>query len=59
MNKEKTLAAIKDMPQEFDVDELIERILFIDKIEKGIQLATEGKTVSHEEVKRIAKTWSK
>ena len=59
MNKEKTLAAIQDMPQEFDVDELIERILFIDKIEKGIEQAVEGKTISHEEVKRIAKTWSK
>jgi len=56
MKREKALETIKDFPSEFEVEELIERLIFIDKVEKGLKQVKEGKTVSHEEaVKRLRK----
>ena len=44
-------------PPEFDLDELIERLIFVDKVEKGLKQLDEGKTVPHDEVKKITKKW--
>ena len=57
MTKEKVEEAVSTLPQEFDVEELIERLIFIDKVEKGLQQLDRGETKTHEEVKTIAKSW--
>ena len=57
MTKDKVIAAINELPQEFDLDELIERLIFIDKVEKGLQQLDTGETKTHEEAKRIIKSW--
>lgn len=59
MTKDKVIEAVKELPQEFDLDELIERLIFIDKVEKGFQQLDKGETKSHEEAKRIIKSWQK
>jgi predicted transcriptional regulator len=59
MTKDKVLEAVREMPQEFDLEELIERLIFIDKVEKGIKQLDEGKTVSHDQAKNIIKSWQK
>lgn len=55
MTRDKALQTIKDLPSEFELEELIEKLIFIDKVEKGLQQIAEGKTVSHEEAKRRLK----
>jgi predicted transcriptional regulator len=57
MRKDKALETINNFPQEFDLEELIERLIFVEKIEKGLKQANEGKTISHEEVKNRVKKW--
>ena len=57
MTKEKTTEAISTLPQEFDVEELIERLIFIDKVEQGLEQLDHGETKTHEEVRKIVKSW--
>ena len=59
MTKEKVIEAVNDLPQEFDLDEFIERLIFVDKVEKGLQQLDDGETKTHEEAKRIIKSWQK
>jgi hypothetical protein len=35
MKREKLMDAIKDFPQEFELEDLIEKLIFVEKIEKG------------------------
>jgi len=57
MKREKALETIKDFPSEFEVEELIEKLIFIDKVEKGLKQVKEGKTVPHEEAIRRLRKW--
>lgn len=57
MRREKALETIKELPGDFDLDDLIEKLIFIEKVEQGIHQSDEGKTISHETVKEMAKKW--
>lgn len=57
MKKEKVIETITELPQEFELDELLEKLIFIEKVEKGLKQIQEGKTKTHEEVKEIVKKW--
>ena len=60
MNRTKVIETLDNLPPEFSTEELIDRLLFIDKIEKGLKDADEGNVISFEEVKnRMAKKWQK
>jgi parvulin-like peptidyl-prolyl isomerase len=59
MNKQTVLDAVNALPEEIELDELIERLIFIEKIEKGREQSRNGETVSQEEVKQIVRTWFK
>lgn len=58
MTKNKVISTLEELPNEFKVEELIEKLLFIEKVEQGIQEADEGKILSFEEVKsNMNKKW--
>lgn len=59
MRKDKALETINELPQEFELDELMERLVFIEKVEKGLKQLNEGKTFTHEQVKNKVKGWQK
>ncbi len=60
MKKQVALNTVNDLPKEFDLEELIERLVFIEKIEKGMVEAKKGKTISHDKVmEHFHKKWSK
>ena len=60
MNRTKVIETLDNLPAEFSTEELIDRLLFIDKIEKGLKDVDEGKVIPFEEVKhRMAKRWQK
>jgi predicted transcriptional regulator len=44
--------AAENLPADATVEEAMERLLFLSKIEQGIAQADAGKTVPHEEVGR-------
>jgi len=47
------------MPQEFELDELIERLIVLEKIEKGRKDVVSGQSYSHEEAKGKLDKWLK
>ncbi len=60
MDKTKVLETLDKLPNEFTTDELIDRLLFIDRVERGMKDVEEGKTLGLDEAKeRMSKKWSK
>lgn len=57
MKREKAIETVNEFPQEFELEELMERLVFAEKVEKGLQQLNEGKTTPHERVKEIARKW--
>ncbi|MFW5707717.1 MAG: hypothetical protein ACOC12_07350 [Bacteroidota bacterium] len=57
MKKERAIAAIKELPQNFELEELLEKLIFVDKVEKGLRQLEEGKTIDHDKVKQSVKDW--
>jgi predicted transcriptional regulator len=55
--KTTVLDTIQQMPNEFSLDDLMERLILIKKVEKGLQQVKEGKTYSHEEAKKWLAKW--
>lgn len=59
MNKAVALKTIKELPANFSVDELFEKLLFIQKIEEGLNDSNAGKLYSSREARRKLKKWLK
>ncbi|WP_420583206.1 hypothetical protein [Reichenbachiella sp.] len=59
MNKQIAIDSLKDMPQDFELDELIERLIVLDKIEKGRKDVNNGKIFSHDDAKNKLDKWLK
>jgi len=55
--KQLALKAIKTMPDEATLEEIMERLHFIGQVNAGIRDADEGRTISHEEVKKRVRLW--
>ena len=53
LTKETVQKSIDRLPSEFSIDDLIEQLIFIQKIEDGLQQSRDGNVVSHEDVKSI------
>jgi predicted transcriptional regulator len=52
MKKATVLSALNELPKEFNLDDFLERLLVIEKIDEGLKDLKEGKTVPHEKVKK-------
>lgn len=50
--KQRVLDAIQRLPADTTLDEAIESLIFLAKIERGLRDADAGRVFSHEEVKR-------
>ena len=50
--KQRALEAIRALPDEATIEDAIERLCFIAKIEEGLRQSESGQVVGHEEVKK-------
>ena len=50
--KERALEAIRTLPDGATIDEAIERLCFIAKIEEGLRQSNASQVVSHDEIKK-------
>lgn len=57
MTKEKVLDSLKGLPDEFELEDLFERLLFINRIEEGLRQSAAGEIVSEEEARRYLSRW--
>lgn len=62
MTKETILAAVQALPEPIalrELDSLIEKLVFIAKVEEGFAAIEQGESKSHEEVLKLVQTWQK
>ncbi len=59
VTKERVLESLKDLPDEFSIDELVERLIFIQQVENGLAQAERGEVLTTEEMKAKLSRWSK
>ena len=50
MKKQTVIQTVNDFPKEINLDELFERLIVTEKIEKGLAQIEKGQTVPHESV---------
>jgi hypothetical protein len=59
ITKEKVIDSLKNMPDSFSIDELIDKLVFIEKVEKGLEQSEKGEVYTSEQAKEMLKKWSK
>ncbi len=60
MRKEMVIETLKQFPEEFSLEDLIERIIVIDKVERARESVLNGNTTSIAEAeKQLKQKWSK
>jgi predicted transcriptional regulator len=57
LTKEKVRKTIDRLPESFTVDQVIEELVVLDKIEKGLKEVEEGKVYTTQQVKDQLKQW--
>lgn len=57
LTKEKLLESIQDLPDRFSVEELFERIIFLQKIEIGLEQSEKDEIHSTEEARKKLQKW--
>lgn len=60
LSKKAVLRTLRDMPENFVAEDLIERIILLNKIERGIADAKAGRTLTLDEMREhIRERWAK
>jgi len=57
--KKQLIEAIENMPNESSTEDLIERIIFIQKIEQGITDVQQNNVVNEDKIDYLIDEWSK
>ncbi len=50
--KDKVLEAVQKLPADATIEDMMERLFFLAKLDRGVAKADAGKAIPHEEVKR-------
>ncbi|MFT6709059.1 MAG: hypothetical protein ACI9VN_002352 [Patescibacteria group bacterium] len=59
LTKEQLLKYIGKLPDQFSIDELMDKILFLHKVEMGLEQSKNDQVTPHEQVKDRFKKWLK
>jgi predicted transcriptional regulator len=57
LTKDKVRKTIDRLPDNFTVDQIVEELVILDKIEEGLKDIEEGRVFSTAQVKEELKTW--
>jgi len=57
--KEKVIKVVRALPHNASIEDAMERLLFLAKIEKGLNQADSGQTIPHSRVKEKMSKWLK
>ncbi len=57
MKKDLVIEAIKELPQDFELEKLFEKLVFMEKIENGLLQLEQGETIPHDKVKEMIRQW--
>ncbi|HEX7847048.1 MAG TPA: hypothetical protein VF476_14705 [Chitinophagaceae bacterium] len=57
LSKKDVLKSLKDLPEEFPVDDAIDRLIVLNKMTKGLKEIKQGKGLTTEQAKKKLKKW--
>ncbi len=57
ITKKKLKEQIEQLPDEFSIDDLVERLILIEKIEKGNHQSETGETISESDLDNQIEKW--
>ena len=57
LTKKELLKSFKNMPDHFEAEEAIEKIVLLEKIRIGMEQSASGKVISEEQVKKRLTKW--
>ena len=57
--KDKVIETIQSLPEEFSLDDLVERLILLEKIEAGLAQMEKGETLTQEEAKARLRKWQR
>lgn len=57
--KEELKTQLESMPEQFTLDELVERLILLEKIQKGLDESSRNEVLSEEEVDERINSWFK
>lgn len=59
ITQEQIAVVLKDLPTEFSIDELMDKLILVEKIRDAMQQGERGETYSTEEAREMLRQWSK
>ncbi len=59
LTRTNVIKTITKFPEHFSIDELVDKMILLDKIEKGIQQADNNQVISDEELEKKIEEWLK
>jgi len=59
LTRDKVNKTIKTLPDSFTIDELIDHLIFMERVEEGYKQSEAGMVISNEDVKLMIDKWSK
>ena len=59
LTKIKVQQIIKEMPEQFSIDDLLDKLILIQKVEEGLKDIEEGRVLTTEEAKKRLGKWLK
>jgi predicted transcriptional regulator len=59
LSKTNVIKTLTKFPEHFSIDELVDKMILLDKIEKGIQQADNGQVISDEDLDKKIEEWLK
>jgi len=59
LDKKELISAMETLPENPSLEEVIEKIILLEKINQGLDDVLNGRTYTHEQVMEMIKRWSK
>ncbi|MCK5700829.1 MAG: hypothetical protein KAI29_06740 [Cyclobacteriaceae bacterium] len=59
LTKSQVINSIKKMPDHFSIDDLMDKLILLQKIGTGLEQSEKGEVYSTKEAKEMLKKWSK
>lgn len=59
LTKDKVKRTIKNLPDSFTIGQLLEQLIFVEKVEEGYHQSEIARVISNEDVKLMIDKWSK
>jgi hypothetical protein len=57
LSRDEVIKSIKKLPETFTVDDVIDRVMLLDKIDTGLRQSQEGKVTADEDLDQKLPTW--